>query len=1561
MFRSRNEWFAHEIQNHRREWICVACLDTFTEKAKFSEHLQSMHSNLVAQSQLEALLLQCEEPVDKIPASACPLCDEWESNLLDPKQDSKRLFLNNGAVVEPYGTVVQFRRHLGRHMEQLALFALPMAEDNEMEDDSVEDSSNDGDPPEKKSVPSEPKDNESIDEASDVDTIPEALKGPILAHVHFETLERIDDVVNLLFEEFRPNMYPGQKRTAHLPTNGALFESQSEIDKDRNLKFTKQALQAFIEKNSSRDSWKGAPWLIKLEVASLYGFDTYVPPHLRGDAYHYGIVDVAVEKGATEVLKALKDYPLLLARPHYHRYLRQKISKLPASTQASMDNHISLVLNTSILIQNIDATLNQEELLGIIDDLAIPPPAMLTPEYINGFFTSCAFARFLNIKMTKRAVSELDGFLAGTQVLVVQRLRELVQAFGLWIDERGEEQADLSEDNTSVDEHEQRNEAEISAKKRESSEIEQETVDLAEGQSALEQEDIDSRSIFIDNLNFTVSPQDVRAHFQSCGRINGVSIHTRYIRNFAYVEFTEPISVHEAVKLDGSVLRDCELRVVPKKSLGSPEELSILETNAARVTVGDTLPLQGFGGEIKTDEGKKTTLEELVATSRNGVLIWTFAKAGGPEAITQACEFRDRYEPITGCGFSIYGLSNDSTTANTNFREKYNLPYHLLCDSRSTLISAIGLQKFQFGTTPGVFMVDKLGRVLEATPCPPSESWLVVNRVLDRIIGSEATISTTGAAGAEQAAAMQADSGDGTTYKVDEPRDINQKTINPPHKDYISKDRDIGTLGEGGTTVATEASANNGPTEEDLEIMTVIMQRIREFRDEDGQDRFGVFQRLVSRQSIPAYFDLMKEPVTLNTFRQKGIQCPTFKSFVEDFALICYNAQTFYHPPSSIIYNDAELLRELFEGELKKLVDDKTITPEDAELPDLGGIPENEESVGTADSRGDSSPGGASEAATPSPTDVEGGARSVTEQLASMRREAQETGTRRRSRIEDLEEMMMMEAIRLSLAAEEERKTKADKEATKEAKKKEKRVYGSGASLASGSALSLSLPGPGRRRGNSGASNLAREITAEDMESPTAKGKGVDRSVTSAPSPLNFAAVGAAVGTEASHHPRNTSARLDANDTGIDEQNRTSEWYRTVMIHLLAVQELSEAELCRKLGTGDTDGGLRRLPLRGKQTLEEVALLWSPNPPREGGYEDDRWHLRPDLYRELDVWNFPYEIAEDRNRAINNATNQYRQLNVGSDEPEWARLLPEAERTPLRRPFEKNERVPNPAQNPALIQAQEDEIIALAAAYGEDFRELPPTLDQGWKRFEIRIKSSQREAFTLRVTLPATYPWMEPELSLQDYLSLGDLTQPKIRKILDTQLELMRGNEDERPKIMDIVNACSDVLEHAVQEKAASKESGDDVQEAKTSGTGSFVFRWEHPAQEVYVTGTFDNWSKSEKLVRNGDVFEKKVVLPLKKIYYKFVVDGFWATKHTNPQEKDAYGNLSNFLTPEIIARGHEALANNGTMSFEDALEFLNVSANTASDSIEAAAVALVSSSAALWMCSLLCFSLSRI
>jgi hypothetical protein len=61
---------------------------------------------------------------------------------------------------------------------------------------------------------------------------------------------------------------------------------------------------------------------------------------------------------------------------------------------------------------------------------------------------------------------------------------------------------------------------------------------------------------------------------------------------------------------------------------------------------------------------------------------------------------------------------------------------------------------------------------------------------------------------------------------------------------------------------------------------------------------------------------------------------------------------------------------------------------------------------------------------------------------------------------------------------------------------------------------------------------------------------------------------------------------------------------------------------------------------------------------------------------------------------------------------------------------------------------------------------------------------------------------------------------------------------------------------------------------------GTFVFKWEHDASEVYVTGTFDGWTKSEKLIQTGNVFEKNVTLPsaAEKIYYKVRKDKLSAT-----------------------------------------------------------------------------------
>ncbi|KAH8902405.1 hypothetical protein BR93DRAFT_920569 [Coniochaeta sp. PMI_546] len=86
---------------------------------------------------------------------------------------------------------------------------------------------------------------------------------------------------------------------------------------------------------------------------------------------------------------------------------------------------------------------------------------------------------------------------------------------------------------------------------------------------------------------------------------------------------------------------------------------------------------------------------------------------------------------------------------------------------------------------------------------------------------------------------------------------------------------------------------------------------------------------------------------------------------------------------------------------------------------------------------------------------------------------------------------------------------------------------------------------------------------------------------------------------------------------------------------------------------------------------------------------------------------------------------------------------------------------------------------------------------------------------------------------------------------------------------------------------------------------GTFTFKWPHAAEEVYVTGTFDNWSKSEKLEKVGDHFEKTVTLPETgdSIFYKFVVDGNWVTDHTAPIAKDPEGNDNNLLKVENITK----------------------------------------------------------
>ncbi|RPA83855.1 hypothetical protein BJ508DRAFT_413188 [Ascobolus immersus RN42] len=118
MFHSQYAWFDHELLNHRSQWGCRKCLGHFYSADQFQSHIlvcQLGGDSSISKSLLSRITEQAKRPVDKIRADDCPFCDDWATppTGFDPKAEV--LFV----------TVNQYRKHVGQHMQKLALFALP--------------------------------------------------------------------------------------------------------------------------------------------------------------------------------------------------------------------------------------------------------------------------------------------------------------------------------------------------------------------------------------------------------------------------------------------------------------------------------------------------------------------------------------------------------------------------------------------------------------------------------------------------------------------------------------------------------------------------------------------------------------------------------------------------------------------------------------------------------------------------------------------------------------------------------------------------------------------------------------------------------------------------------------------------------------------------------------------------------------------------------------------------------------------------------------------------------------------------------------------------------------------------------------------------------------------------------------------------------------------------------------------------------------------------------------------------------------------------------------------
>lgn len=120
-----NEWFRHEMQSHRVSYTCRLCQNkTFQLSERYLAHVRKRHPAMLEDGETQLVLDIARRPVDLIPAHKCPCCSEWADRLRGRPAVASMPSDASNDILTVVPTV--FKRHLASHLEQLALFAIPI-------------------------------------------------------------------------------------------------------------------------------------------------------------------------------------------------------------------------------------------------------------------------------------------------------------------------------------------------------------------------------------------------------------------------------------------------------------------------------------------------------------------------------------------------------------------------------------------------------------------------------------------------------------------------------------------------------------------------------------------------------------------------------------------------------------------------------------------------------------------------------------------------------------------------------------------------------------------------------------------------------------------------------------------------------------------------------------------------------------------------------------------------------------------------------------------------------------------------------------------------------------------------------------------------------------------------------------------------------------------------------------------------------------------------------------------------------------------------------------------
>lgn len=129
------------------------------------------------------------------------------------------------------------------------------------------------------------------------------------------------------------------------------------------------------------------------------------------------------------------------------------------------------------------------------------------------------------------------------------------------------------------------------------------------------------------------------------------------------------------------------------------------------LNVGDKAP----AFKLKNDKDETVSLADFKGKN---VVLYFYPKDNTPGCTRESCGFRDEEKKFKKKNTVILGVSADSVESHVKFKEKFDLPFHLISDPEKKAIKAYGVWKEKsmygkkfMGLVRTTFVIDEKGKI----------------------------------------------------------------------------------------------------------------------------------------------------------------------------------------------------------------------------------------------------------------------------------------------------------------------------------------------------------------------------------------------------------------------------------------------------------------------------------------------------------------------------------------------------------------------------------------------------------------------------------------------------------------------------------------------------------------------------------------------------------------------------------------------------------------------------------------------------------------------------------